>query len=769
MKKLFAVILSFAILLLFPVIPTSADTATEGYYTYEIVDDYAVITDVDDAISGHINIPSALGGYPVKCIGSYAFSFCSDITSIAIPNSVEIIDTAAFMFCDFTSVTMTDSVVSIGNSAFDNCDKLESIYISKNLTTLGEMAFYVCRNLNYINLPATITSIGRASFYYCENLKGINVDENNANYFSKDGVLFNKQQTKLIQYPAGKIDTSYSIPNTVTAVGENAFFNCSKLKAINIPDSVNTLENSAFSWCYNLTDIVVPNSVKTIKPYAFCGCTRLKSIKLPDGITTIVSGLFYECRGFTEFEIPDTVTTIEAFAFSECNELCEINIPDSVTQIGDNAFESTKIKNINIPASVKKLGKELFYNCYLLQNINVDVNNTNYCSVNGALFNKAKTELIQYPIGNINEVYTVPASVKTIGEWAFFNCYNIKKIELPQTLEKIGSYAFALCGRLEDVSIPDSVISIGEFTFESTEYYKDKANWENGALYNGKHLIDVNHNVVSGDFTVKDGTKTIAALALYWCYNLESITLPDGVITIGDRAFGNNDKLESVVIPASVVNIGPDIVKESPNAILTVYENSKAKDYVVANEIPYVEIKQIVLESNNVKLCAYEDVIPLDSKLDVLAAEWPDNENEKNIIKYDITLQSGENNVEPNGFVKIYLPVSETIDVRKCGVGYIDNDGNIVKIAAKYQDGYMVFETDCLATYLVFEKNYISGDINADESINNKDLGLLMQHLNDWDVEIVSAATDVNADGSVNNKDYGLLMQYINQWDVTLK
>ena len=99
----------------------------------------------------------------------------------------------------------------------------------------------------------------------------------------------------------------------------------------------------------------------------------------------------------------------------------------------------------------------------------------------------------------------------------------------------------------------------------------------------------------------------------------------------------------------------------------------------------------------------------------------------------------------------------------------LDENGKIVKVGASYQDGNLVFDTNVLGTYVVFEKTYISGDVNSDGNLNNKDLALLMQSLNQWEVTINSLASDVNADGSVNNKDYALLMQYQNNWDVLLK
>lgn len=770
MKKMLSIILSMVILLLpLTVVSVSAESLSEGFYTYSIVDGNAVIIDVSNDITGDITVPSTLGGYTVKHIGVSAFSFRSDITSISLPDTIETIGASAFTYCDFKTFTMPDSVVSVGDNAFDSCDKLESIYISKNVTHLGEHAFYACRKLNEINIPKSLVSIGRASFFYCDNLTSINVDKNNANYSSVDGVLFNKQQTKLLQYPAGKTNTAYAIPNTVTAVGEHAFFEAGKLKSINIPNSVNKLEYAAFSWCYNLTDIVVPNSVTEIEGSAFSGCTRLKSIKLPDGITTIVDGLFYECRGFTEFEIPSTVTTIGAAAFAECDELNEIVIPDSVTYVGDRAFESSGIKSIYIPASVKSLGEEIFYDCWQLENINIDQNNANYCSVDGVMFNKSKTKLMYYPAGSSNETYTIPNSVSTINEWAFFNCYDIKQVNMPQNLEKIGSYAFAMCSNLDNITLPDSVISIGEFVFENTAYARDKNNWEDNVLYINNHLIRTDSSKLSGDYTIKDGTRTIAERAFYACYYLESVTIPDSVKSIGANAFGKCYSLTSVSIPQSVTYIGETVFEECDKLTLCVYEDSYAKDYAVTNEIPYVEIKLIKLENNGVKLHAHEDVIPEDTLLEVLVSELPDNINEKNIVTYDISLEKDEEAIQPNGLVTIYLPVSENIDVNKCGVGYIDSDGNMIKIGARYKDGYMMFTTDKLGTYAIFEKNYISGDVNADNSINNKDLGLLMQYLNNWEVEVACSAADVNADGTVNNKDYGLLMQYINNWDVLLK
>ena len=296
---------------------SEAQAASEKYdiYTYKVGSDGTVtITDCDDSAQGAITIPSQIDGKPVTSIGSGAFHGCSSLTSITIPNSVTIIGNIAFDWCKKltqinvdkanttyssvngvlfnkdktelirypegkadTSYAIPNGVTSIGDWAFQSCNSLTSITIPDSVTSIGTMAFEDCSSLTSITIPDSVTSIDRHAFFVCRKLNQINVDTANTAYSSVNGVLFNKEKTKLIRYPEGKADTSYSIPDGVTSIGNSAFYGCSNLTSITIPDGVTIIDINAFQYCRSLTSITIPDSVTYISAEAFDGCDSLKA------------------------------------------------------------------------------------------------------------------------------------------------------------------------------------------------------------------------------------------------------------------------------------------------------------------------------------------------------------------------------------------------------------------------------------------------------------------------------------------------------------
>ena len=236
-------------------------------------------------------------------ISDYMFYLCSKLTSITIPNSVTSIEREAFRDCTgLTNVTIGNSVTSIGNYAFYNCTGLTSITIPNNVTSIGLCAFEDCTGLTSITIPNSVTSIGNYAFDNCTGLTSITigsgitsingfnisrygyaklmkilVSEQNQNYSSMDGVLFNKDKTKMIWFPKGK-SGYYIIPNSVTSIEREAFRDCIGLTSITISENITSIGESAFRGCTGLTNVTIPNSVTSIGDNAFYGCTGLKEI-----------------------------------------------------------------------------------------------------------------------------------------------------------------------------------------------------------------------------------------------------------------------------------------------------------------------------------------------------------------------------------------------------------------------------------------------------------------------------------------------------------
>ncbi len=308
----------------------------------------------------------------------------------------------------------------------------------------------------------------------------------------------------------------------VTSIGEGAFAGCTGLTSITIPNSVTGIGASAFACCTGLKSITIPNSVTGIEDCAFAGCTGLKSITIPDSVTSIGAGAFAGCTGLTSITIPNSVTGIEDCAFEGCTGLANIAIPDSVKQIGAYAFNDTAYYNdrSNWENGVLYIGNHLI---------------------------AAKESLS----GN----YTIKDGTKTLAGSAFYDCAGLRSITVPSSVTSIGTWAFASCTGLVSITISDSVKQIGAYAFDNTAYYNNESKWADGVLYIGNHLIAA-EDYLSGNYTIKDGTKTIAETAFYDCAELTGVTIPNSVASIGDRAFEWCDNLTSVTVPNSVTSIG---------------------------------------------------------------------------------------------------------------------------------------------------------------------------------------------------------------------
>ena len=318
-----------------------------------------------ETFSNCTSLTSVTIGSSVTSIGNRAFSSCASLTSVAIPDSVTSIGGGAFAGCSsLTSVTIPDSVTSIGETAFSHCSALTSVTIPSSVTSIGYSAFSGCDSLTSVAIPNSVTSIGNYAFCDCDSLTKITVASGNPNYCSDShGVLFNKNKTKLIQCPGG-LKGSYTIPNSVTSIGSNAFSSCASLTSVMIPNSVTSIGSSAFSSCASLTSVMIGSSVTSIGGYAFFYCTSLTSVTIPNSVTSIGNYAFDSCTSLTNVAIPNSVTSIGDLVFYGCTSLTNVAIPNSVTSIGDLAFYGcTALTSVTIPDSVTSIGDGAFRYC----------------------------------------------------------------------------------------------------------------------------------------------------------------------------------------------------------------------------------------------------------------------------------------------------------------------------------------------------------------------------------------------------------------------
>ena len=374
-------------------------------------------------------------------------------------------------------------MTNIENGAFSGCTGLTSITIPNSVTSIGNSPFSRCSSLASIKVES-----GNA-YYDSRN-------DCNAIISKKDNILISGCKNTIIPNDITSIDgafygciglTSITIPNSVTNIGNNAFSDCSGLTSVIIPKSVTDIGSGAFSGCTGLISIDIPNSVTSIGSSAFLSCSGLTSIDIPNSVTSIGGSAFAYCSGLTSIDIPNSVTSIGGFAFAKCIGLKSIIIPNSITSIERETFWDCKsLTSITIPNSVTNIGFHAFMNCSSnLSSIKVEKGNAYYDSRDNcnAIISKkdnmlilgCKNSIVPNNVTSIGESafvdckgltsLIIPTSVTTIGSAAFYGCKSLSSIKIPNSVTTIGPLAFSYCKSLFSITIPNSVTSIGSMAF----------------------------------------------------------------------------------------------------------------------------------------------------------------------------------------------------------------------------------------------------------------------------------------------------------------
>ena len=424
---------------------------------------------------------------------------------ITFDGDVTMIGDDAFYNCDkFTGITLPESVTSIGKNAFYDCDGLTEVIIPDSVTTIGNYAFYDCNKLTSVTVPDSVTEIGVEAFCRCSSLQ-----EFNGKFASEDGRCLIIDGVLNYFAPAGL--TEYTIPDSVTIIGEDAFQDCS-----------------------SLTSVTIPDSVTTIGAHAFSGCSSLTSVTIPDSVTSIGEGAFYNCRSLTSVTIPDSVTWIGNCVFQYCSSLkkvyCNATIPPS---LGSIVFSSNangrRIYVYEECVEVYKSAWSSYKDSIYTNGQNYpDTTTIEYTTTDGNTITSSKLPIISNSYDNGVGTMVISGIITVIPDDAFRNCSNLTSVTIPDSVTSIGYHAFYECSSLTSVTIPDSVTEIVSVAFAFC-----------------RSLTSI---------TIPDSVTTIGYNAFYSCRSLTSVYCKPTTPPAGDsHMFSYNASGRKIYVPMESV------------------------------------------------------------------------------------------------------------------------------------------------------------------------------------------------------------------------
>ncbi len=499
----------------------------------------------------------------------------------------------------------------------------------------------------------------------------------------------------------------------VTAIGEYGLSENETVEKVVVPDGVTTIGNQAFKNCTNLKEVVLPESIESFGKSVFYNCDSLESIEIPAKATNIGSSMFSDCDNLKEVKIPESVTSIEMYAFSGCESLENVEIPANVTTIGEYAFrDCTNLKNvylneglvtiekyafdgcksieqITIPESVTSLGNGAFYHCYNLKNV----------EILGSL-----TEISAHTFYECRslESIAIPEGITIIESSAFYNCFGLKEAKLPETLTTIGHKAFYNCTNMKSIYIPRSVTTIDSF---AVGYYEDEY-WEDGENWLGSFPIK--------DFIVY-GYKGTEAEQLDLMFTFVALDAEDETTEVEIEEATKETATEAETTTEKVAEV---TTTENKTTEKVTEEEKATKEEIITEEVTTEQTTTSSTDNSGIKLEGVEDDVRLEVsassddevKKANVAAKAVDALTGKELLVLDLKLYKGDKTVQPDGKIKITLPVTELFKNGEfVGVYRLDGDSLTFLGVSPVTDGYVTFETDHFSTY-VFAKTSVAED-----------------------------------------------------------
>ncbi|MBE6707706.1 MAG: hypothetical protein E7578_00515 [Ruminococcaceae bacterium] len=750
-----------AVVIVSAMIPFAANAdEKEGIFYYSVSDGEATITNIQvyPSVEGYVVIPSALGGYPVTAIDSYAFDFsASKITGFSIPGSVRTIGNGAFSGCtSLKSIVIPDSVTFIGESVFSNCVSLKSVVIPNSITAIGENTFSGCTSLTNVTIPDSVTFIDIGAFSGCTSL------------------------------------TNVTIPDSVKTLGSNYFYGC-------------------FSGCTNLSEVYLGDGLEYIGSYTFSNCTSLKSITIPESVTVIGMGAFKGCTGIEKVYISDLSGWCNGFGvvgadtsplqygaelYLDGELVTDLIIPDDVTSIGGYAFAGcTSIKSVFIPKSVTYIAMSAFYGCENLTDV---------------YYEATKNELEWEPWKNIKIDENTYVENIHYGVLDPYTHYLFIAILLPScTVDGIVA-ASCSCGFEFEMIVPATghqntvVINQQDMNCYSNGYTGDTYCTDCDTVIEYGEIIPATHYLINFDScepTCTDfgwNSYTECLHCEYSTYEMIPATgiHTGGIATCTERAVCDTCGNEYGEIDSDKHSFVQFEGKEP-----TCTEDGW-KDYVYCVECEYnnyVSLPATGIHTGGIATCTERAVC------DTCGNEYGEiNPDKHGFVEVDAKIPTCTENGWDTYLICVYCNYTTVSPIPATGVhtggiatcvskavcdtcgneyGEFDSSNHVnvelrgAKEATETENGYTGDRvcTDCGTTVTTgsvipqLKPLAFPGDANGDGKINLTDVSMILKHIAKWSVTLDLDVADVNDDGKVNLTDASLILKFIAKWDVILK
>lgn len=613
---------------------------------------------------------------------------------------------------DGTTVTISGTGRMADYGTFGNTKTwgtdITKVIVKKGVTHIGSNAFFDCAKLTSVSIADSVTSLGDNVFFNCKALEHV------------------------------------SLPDSVTEIGESMFDFCDSLTSFTFPASVTSVSEDMFWQCTNLTSVTLGSSIESIGDSAFSGCTNLRSVNIPDSVISIGEYAFYHCYNLTDFKLGSSVKRIGYSAFEECRSLGLTVIPDSLISIGQYAFYGADVAS-SVYDNVKYIGKV----AYTLTN----------GSARTITIKEGTLGLRDYLAFADDELVSVsiPDTVVHIGKNAFCSCDRLSEITIPDSVKSIDDMAFLGCPSMTSVTIPASVTEIGKWAFGYS-----------GSTYTTKTLIEgfVIYGCAGTEAERYAEENGIAFVALSDDPEPTEppAQSPTEIPTEPTQPVDPTEPTQPVnpTEPAEPTEPTEPTGPIDPDAPRFEVSDVKA----MAGE----EVSVTLSVHNNPGITALSVQVSYPEQLTLTSVDYTTPFSAKasgsNRMQSPFTVSwyspSSENENADGVFAALTFRVADEAEVGTYPITLTYNEDNVFDNT--FRNIAFAVKSGTLTVY-----DHIAGDINGDAKVNMKDLVLLQQYINGWDVDVDERFADVNGDGSVNMKDLVLLQQFINGWEVELQ